>query len=161
MEGRQGATSLPYGSMLTGNIDVRQKFRYVRVAKTDGAYFSIADFSVQQGDGALQDATSVPNVNPSTYYTIQNVNSGLLADVSGASTSDGASVVQWQSDGGTNQQWKFVPVTGQLHKIVNRNSGNALNIGNGSHARGTTLEQWTGTAATTSSGTSNRSMADG
>ncbi|MFJ9905832.1 RICIN domain-containing protein [Streptomyces sp. NPDC101152] len=144
--GRQGATTLPFGSTLTGTIDVRQKFRYVRVAKTDGGYFFIADFSVQQGDGALEDATSVPNVSPSTYYTIKNVNSGLVADVSGASTSDGASVIQWQSNTGTNQQWNIVPVTGQLYKIVNRNSGKVLDINSGSHSRGTTLEQrtWNG-----------------
>ena len=32
-----------------------------------------------------------------------------LADVYGASTSDGAQVVQWTANGGTNQQWQFVP----------------------------------------------------
>ena len=32
-----------------------------------------------------------------------------LADVSGAATSDGAQVVQWTANGGTNQQWQFVP----------------------------------------------------
>jgi hypothetical protein len=28
--------------------------------------------------------------------------------VYGAATSDGAQVVQWTANGGTNQQWKFV-----------------------------------------------------
>ncbi|MEU8086111.1 RICIN domain-containing protein [Micromonospora sp. NPDC049101] len=36
--------------------------------------------------------------------------SGLTADVSGASTSDGAQVVQWTANNGTNQQWQFVRV---------------------------------------------------
>jgi hypothetical protein len=31
-----------------------------------------------------------------------------VADVSGASTNDGAPVVQWSANGGTNQQWQFV-----------------------------------------------------
>lgn len=48
--GRQTDT-LPLASTLTSNVDIRQKFRYVRVAKTDGAYFFIADFSVQQAAG--------------------------------------------------------------------------------------------------------------
>ncbi|GAB3891230.1 hypothetical protein GCM10029964_064060 [Kibdelosporangium lantanae] len=35
--------------------------------------------------------------------------SGLVADVSGRATNDGAKVVQWTANGGTNQQWQFVP----------------------------------------------------
>ncbi|MGQ4386182.1 RICIN domain-containing protein [Streptomyces sp. SAS_270] len=139
--GRQTDT-LPLASTLTSNIDVRQKFRYVRVAKTDGAYFFIADFSVQQAGGALEDATGTPTVNPSTYYTIKNVNSGQMMDVNGASTADGASVLQWPSTGGANQQWNIVQVSGQLYKIVSRNSGKALDINGGSHWKGTTLQQY-------------------
>ncbi|MFE3415685.1 RICIN domain-containing protein [Streptomyces mirabilis] len=140
--GRQTDT-LPLASTLTGNVDVRQKFRYVRVAKTDGAYFFIADFGVQQAGGALQDSTGTPNLNPATYYTIKNVNSGQLVDVYGWSTADGGSVVQWPSTGGANQQWNIVPVSGQLYKIVNRNSGKVLDINAASHWRGTTLQQYT------------------
>ncbi|WP_430379733.1 RICIN domain-containing protein [Streptomyces sp. B1-3] len=141
--GRQGATTLPLASTLTGNIDARQKFRYVRVAKTDGAYFFIGDFSVQQAGGALEDATGTPNVNPSTYYTIKNVNSGQLMDVYQASTADGGSVVQWPANSGTNQQWNIVQVSGQLYKIVNRNSGKALDINASNHYKGTNLQQYT------------------
>ncbi|MFD5593156.1 RICIN domain-containing protein [Streptomyces griseorubiginosus] len=140
--GRQDATTLPLASTLTGSIDARQKFRYVRVAKTDGAYFFIADFSVQQAGGALEDATGTPNVNPSTYYTIKNVNSGQLMDVYQASTADGGSVVQWPANSGTNQQWNIVQVSGQLYKIVNRNSGKALDINGATHYRGTNLQQY-------------------
>lgn len=140
--GRQTDT-LPLASTLTGNIDVRQKFRYVRAAKTDGGYFFIADFSVQQAGGALEDSTGTPNVNPSAYCTIKNVNSGQLMDVYQNSTADGGSVIQWPGNGGANQQWNIVPVSGQLYKIVNRNSGKALDINNSSHRRGTTLQQYT------------------
>ncbi|GHE14641.1 RICIN domain-containing protein [Streptomyces alanosinicus] len=139
--GRQTDT-LPFASTLTGNIDVRQKFRYVRVAKTDGAYFFIADFSVQQAGGALAAATGTPTVDPSTYYTIKNVNSGQLMDVNGWSSADGGSVVQWPSTGGANQQWNIVPVSGQLYKIVNRNSGKVLDVNASSHWRGTALQQY-------------------
>jgi hypothetical protein len=139
--GRQDAATLPLASTLTGDIDARQKFRYVRVAKTDGAYFFIADFSVQQAGGALEDSTAAPNVNSSTYYTLKNANSEQLADVYQASTADGASVVQWPGNGGTNQQWNIVKVSGQLYKIVNRNSGKALDIDQSSHFKGVKLEQ--------------------
>ncbi|WP_030238063.1 RICIN domain-containing protein [Streptomyces sp. NRRL S-350] len=139
--GRQTST-LPLASTLTGRIDVRQEFRYVRVAKTDGAYFFITDFSVQPAGGALAGSTGAPNTNASTYYTIRNVNSGQLMDVSGGSTADGGSVIQWPATGGANQQWNIVPVSGQLYRIVNRNSGKVLDINASSHWRGTTLQQY-------------------
>ncbi|WP_405660554.1 RICIN domain-containing protein [Streptomyces sp. NBC_00079] len=139
--GRQTST-LPLAATLTGDIDIRQQFRYVRVAKTDGAYFYITDFSVQRAGGALEDATGTPNINPSTNYTIKNVNSGQLMDVNAGSTADGARVIQWPNNGGANQQWNIVPVTGQLYKIVNRNSGKALDINASSHSRGTALQQY-------------------
>ncbi|MFF2078226.1 RICIN domain-containing protein [Kitasatospora sp. NPDC058162] len=140
--GRQTDT-LPYASTLTGRIDVRQAFRYVRVAKTDGAYFFITDFSVQQAGGAVATATGGPTINPSTYYTIRNVNSGQVADVSGGSTADGAGVIQWPSSGNANQQWNIVPVSGQLFKIVNRNSGKALETPWSSHWKSTAADQST------------------
>ncbi|MFC5668452.1 RICIN domain-containing protein [Kitasatospora misakiensis] len=140
--GRQTST-LPFASTLTGDIDVRQAFRYVRVAKTDGAYFYITDFSVQQTGGALAASTGGPNTNPSTFYTIKNVNSGQVMDVSGWSTADGASVTQWTNGGGANQQWNIVPVSGQLFKIVNRNSGKVLDMNFSSHWRGTAVQQYT------------------
>ncbi|KOV74476.1 hypothetical protein ADL01_17735 [Streptomyces sp. NRRL WC-3618] len=140
--GRQTST-LPLAATLTSSIDIRQQFRYVRVAKTDGAYFYITDFSVQRAGGALEDATGAPNTNPSTYYTIKNVNSGQLMDVYQNSTADGGSVVQWPSNAGANQQWTIVPVSGQLYRIVNRNSGKALDMNFSSHWRGTSLQQYT------------------
>ncbi|MFD7902551.1 RICIN domain-containing protein [Kitasatospora sp. NPDC059747] len=140
--GRQTST-LPFASTLTGDIDVRQAFRYVRVAKTDGGYFFITDFSVQQASGSPAASTGTPTVSPSAFYTIKNVNSGQVLDVSGWSTADGGAVAQWPSTGGANQQWSFVPVSGQLFEIVNRNSGKVLDINAGSHWRGTTLQQYT------------------
>ncbi|MDQ0595789.1 hypothetical protein QF037_000134 [Streptomyces canus] len=141
--GRQDAATLPYTSTLTAKIDARQKFRYVRVAKTDGAYFYIDDFSVQQAGTALQNSGTAPSFNPSTNYTIKNVNSGLVADVYQASTADNAAVIQWQSTSGTNQQWNVVRVSGNLYKIVNRNSGKVLIISNGSHSKGAAVVQST------------------
>ncbi|WP_055526375.1 RICIN domain-containing protein [Streptomyces graminilatus] len=138
--GRQTST-LPYTATLNGNIDVRQQFRYVRVAKTDGAYFYITDFSVQQGGGALQAATGQPNTNPSSFYTITNVNSGQVMDDSGWSSADGNPITQWSSTGNVNQQWSIIPVSGQLYKIVNRFSGKALDTGWASHWRGTYTQQ--------------------
>ncbi|MGW7238331.1 RICIN domain-containing protein [Streptomyces sp. NPDC054804] len=141
--GRQDSATLPYTSTLTAKTDARQKFRYVRVAKTDGSYFYIDDFSVQQAGTALENPGTTPSFNASTNYTIKNVNSGLVADVYQGSTADNASVIQWQSNSGTNQQWNIVQVSGNLYKIVNRNSGKVLDVPNGSRAKGAALVQYT------------------
>ncbi|EDY54639.1 MULTISPECIES: RICIN domain-containing protein [Streptomyces] len=141
--GRQDSATLPYTSTLTSKIDARQKFRYVRVAKTDGSYFYIDDFSVQQAGTALENSGTAPSFNPSANYTIKNVNSGLLADVYQAATTDDTAVIQWQANSGTNQQWNIVRVSGNLYKIVNRNSGKVLDVRNGSHGKGAAAVQYT------------------
>ncbi len=97
---------------------------------------------MQRAGGALKDSV-LPSFDPSAYYTMKNVNSGLLADVYDSSTSDGAEVVQWAGHGGSNQQWSIVPVSGNLYRIVNRNSGKALEVDNNSHYKGTKLVQRT------------------
>ncbi|MGW4058045.1 glycosyl hydrolase family 95 catalytic domain-containing protein [Amycolatopsis sp. NPDC004747] len=42
------------------------------------------------------------------YYRLVNVRTGLCADVEGGSTGDGARVLAWAVNTGTNQQWQIV-----------------------------------------------------
>ena len=44
------------------------------------------------------------------YYRFINRNSGKAVEVQGASTSDGANVVQYSDWNGANQQWQLVRV---------------------------------------------------
>jgi galactan endo-1,6-beta-galactosidase len=44
---------------------------------------------------------------PGGYYTLVNRATGFLADVTGASTSQGAAVIGWAANGGANQQWQL------------------------------------------------------
>ncbi|WP_158853522.1 glycosyl hydrolase family 95 catalytic domain-containing protein [Saccharothrix deserti] len=46
----------------------------------------------------------------SGYYRLVNVRNGLCVDVEGGSTTDGARVIQWPVNTGTNQQWQIVGV---------------------------------------------------
>lgn len=50
------------------------------------------------------------------YYNFRNIASGDLLDVNGSSSSDGASVIQWPSNTGWNQQWELIP-TGEKTRI--------------------------------------------
>jgi Ricin-type beta-trefoil lectin domain-like len=77
-----------------------------------------------------------------TYYQIVNRNSGLVLDVSGASTTQGAQVFQWSNHNGASQQWKLVTV-GNNFQIVNRNSGLLLGVAGASTSAGANVIQWT------------------
>ncbi|MER6797332.1 RICIN domain-containing protein, partial [Amycolatopsis mediterranei] len=56
---------------------------------TDNQWWKLAD----TGDG---------------YYRLVNVRTGLCADVEGGSANDGARVIAWAANTGTNQQWQIV-----------------------------------------------------
>jgi len=78
-------------------------------------------------------------------YTLKSSSDGMLADVSGASTSSGAAVIQWPSNGGANQKWTLVPVpdANQGYRVENVLTGGRLDVDNDSTADGATLLQWT------------------
>jgi alpha-L-fucosidase 2 len=42
------------------------------------------------------------------FHRLVNVRNGLCADVDGGSMNDGARVIQWPVNTGTNQQWQVV-----------------------------------------------------
>ena len=50
----------------------------------------------------------------------------LVLDVAGASTAQGAGVIQWYGNGGANQRWIFVQTGEETQEIVNQNSGMCL-----------------------------------
>jgi len=74
--------------------------------------------------------------------------SGKCLDVSGASTADGASVIQWTCSGGTNQQWSVQDAGNGYVRLVARHSGKCLDVGGASTADRASVIQWTCTGAT-------------
>ncbi|NUR61153.1 MAG: family 43 glycosylhydrolase [Catenulispora sp.] len=76
----------------------------------------------------------------STHY-LTNANSSLVMDVSGGSTANGGTVIQWANHGGANQQWTLNQVAGNVYTVVNRNSGLCLEVPNQSTTAGVQLDQ--------------------
>lgn len=76
-------------------------------------------------------------------YTITNVNSGLVMDVVGASTTAGALVDQWTTNGQPNQRWQITSLGSGLYKIVSVNSGLCLDVYGQSLNSGAAIDQWT------------------
>ena len=62
------------------------------------------------------------------FFEVVARHSGKCLDVSGASTDNFASVIQWDCHGGANQQWQFVPLGDGYYRIVARHSGKVLDV---------------------------------
>ncbi|MGP3920275.1 family 43 glycosylhydrolase [Nonomuraea sp. 10N515B] len=75
-------------------------------------------------------------------YRIVNRNSGKCLDVSGASSADGADVIQWSCNGGTNQQWRIEDLGNDTSRLVNVRSGKVLDVNACGSADGTNIQQW-------------------
>ncbi|MEV6237668.1 RICIN domain-containing protein [Lentzea sp. NPDC051838] len=76
------------------------------------------------------------------FYKIINRNSGLAVDVNGASTTDGASIIQWGYGGADNQNWKFEAVTGGAFEISSQKSGKLIDVNGFSTAENAPVVQW-------------------
>jgi alpha-galactosidase len=96
------------------------------------------------GSGLYRLATQTTTPTPSAY-TVTARHSGKLLDVYNASTADGADVVQWATNGQTNQRWRFQDAGGGYYTVVSANSGKCLDVygGTGATADGARVTQWT------------------
>lgn len=74
--------------------------------------------------------------------TWMNNKSGLMLDVSGPSTSNGAVVHQWSYNGGDNQWWFRPWQANGWTRLSSRYSGKCLGISGGSTAAGAQAIQW-------------------
>jgi hypothetical protein len=80
-------------------------------------------------------------------FKVVNRNSGKVAGVSGASTADGASIVQWADTGSADQRWNISRNTGGNAVITNAGSAKVAGVYQGSTSQGVRAVQWTSTGA--------------
>jgi O-glycosyl hydrolase len=69
---------------------------------------------------------AAPTVNAT--YAFVNHKTGWLIDVNAQSTTPGATVLQWDANGGLNQQWRLAAAAGGGFVLRNANSGLALGV---------------------------------
>ncbi|ADJ44701.1 alpha-N-arabinofuranosidase [Amycolatopsis mediterranei S699] len=86
---------------------------------------------------------SAATVDPTAWYVLLNRNSGKALDVNGASTADGANLIQWTRSNATNQQFQFVDAGGGNYKLRARHSGKLADVLGASTADGASVVQWT------------------
>ncbi|WP_366348672.1 RICIN domain-containing protein [Paenibacillus amylolyticus] len=75
-------------------------------------------------------------------YKLINRNSGLALDVNGASSTGGATIIQWNDNGAANQQWKLESAGNGYYNIRNVGSGLLLDVNSSSTQGGAALIQW-------------------
>jgi hypothetical protein len=85
----------------------------------------------------------VPNPIANGTYKVINYNSNKALDVTGASTTDGADILQWTYSGGNNQRWTFAYQNNGYYKITAVHSGKSLEVAGFSTADGGNVDQWT------------------
>ncbi|MCZ0982181.1 RICIN domain-containing protein [Streptomyces diastatochromogenes] len=86
--------------------------------------------------------TVTPLAGPAVGSLV-NVNSGMCLDVAGASTTEGAQVIQWTCGNQPNQQWQLVPVATGTYQLMSANSGMCLDVTGASTTEGAQVVQWT------------------
>jgi hypothetical protein len=96
-------------------------------------------------------ATTGPTPCPgcfSGYYRLVARHSGKGLGVSGASTAEGAAVLQ-STAGGSAAEWELISLGSGYYRVMNRNSGKALAVQGASTASGTPVVQYTYAGAAT------------
>ncbi len=84
-------------------------------------------------------AVSVP---PLPIVSLVAKHSGLVLDVTSASTGNGARVIQWGAHGGHNQHFSMEPLGDGSFRFVAEHSGRVLDVENASTANGARIIQW-------------------
>lgn len=117
------------------NISISNKTLNATVAAKSITTFVISGVSgVNDGGGTFPD--------PTKWYKVINRNSGKVADVNGASTANGAAIIQWTDNGGYNQHWRFESLGSGYYRVINRNSGLMWDISGAGTNDGAPNIQW-------------------
>jgi Ricin-type beta-trefoil lectin domain-like/Cellulase (glycosyl hydrolase family 5) len=75
-------------------------------------------------------------------YLIKSDLSGLVVDVTGASTAEGTDIEQWTDNNTANQQWNLTNLGSNYVSLVNVNSGLAMEVYSASTTSGAAIDQW-------------------
>ncbi|MFF2431995.1 RICIN domain-containing protein [Streptomyces mirabilis] len=106
------------------------------------SFWAAVGLAVVGGSVVVVNTASAATVDTNAWYVLVNRNSGEVLDAPAYAAKDGASLVQWSRNGGTNQQWKFIDSGDGNYRLQNRSSGKVLDDYNWSKTAGAKLVQW-------------------
>src|SRR5205085_7746752 len=141
-----GAESFFNSADVSGNLQLRDSNSGLTLvvpgaSTTDGAAVVTAQ-SNSLGNGTNDDEWQfIPTSNG--YYKVVNGNSSLVMAVQGASSSNGAPIIQtaYTADSTFNDEWLIQPTDSGLYNFVSRLSGLYLDVPGASTTAGTQLDQ--------------------
>jgi Ricin-type beta-trefoil lectin domain-like len=82
------------------------------------------------------------NVPPMPLVSVVPKHSGKRFDIEGASTANGARLIQWDDNGGHNQHFSMEPLDDGTFRFVAEHSGLVLDVEGASTAAGARIIQW-------------------
>lgn len=139
------------------NAEIVNGVLYKIVALHSGKNLAVHNSSVerranliQRTDDGSTSAHWVAEDVGSGHWRFSARNSNSVCDVLGASSSNGAHVIQWPWHGGNNQKWTVSPAGdpgSHAFKIISVNSAKALTVTGASTSSGAQVEQATYTGA--------------
>ena len=105
------------------------------------AFVVPGDTSVVPGDTSVVPGEAPPD--PGRVVQLQAAHTAnSCLDISGASTENGARLIQWQCHGGDNQTWSIEAMGDGYSRLVSRQSGKCLDVSGESTADGAPVLQW-------------------
>ncbi|MGX7673908.1 glycosyl hydrolase family 95 catalytic domain-containing protein [Plantactinospora sp. DSM 117369] len=107
----------------------------------------LVEFAGQAGHTYRASGVMSGPVEAGVHYRLVAQHSGKAADINGASTAAGASLIQWQAGSGQNQQFEFLPADGGHFRIRARHSGLFLQVASNSTGADITQQPDTPNAA--------------
>ncbi|SDD01081.1 pectinesterase family protein [Glycomyces harbinensis] len=106
------------------------------------ALLSLLLGAVLAATGALFATSSAQAVETGVWYNIESRHSGLVLGIRAASTANGAELVQWNANGSTDQQFRFLDSGDGYYRIQARHSNKVVDVASGSTADGALVQQW-------------------
>jgi hypothetical protein len=129
---------IPNGTYLVTNVNSGSALESPGYSHTNG--LALDEWGVNNGSNQHW---SVVNLG-SNIITLTNTYSSQVADVTAASKSNNAVIVQWPNNNqASNEEWQVVSLGSGQYELVNVNSGLAMEIPGGNKTNGTGVDQYT------------------
>lgn len=77
-----------------------------------------------------------------TAYYLSSTISGMVLDLESSSANNGVKIIQSKKNGSLSQQWTFVSKGDGYYQVINKQTGKALDVAQGSKAPGGYIHQW-------------------
>jgi len=103
-------------------------------------YSGLADLGAQEYPGGT--GGGYDDIVSGNSYKLIDLGSGKVLGVSGMSTANGASVIQWADNGTADHKWRVILNANGTYRLVNVNSGKAIGVLGMSTVDGASIVQW-------------------